>query len=417
MGCTLALELAQRGYLVKLFDKSPFPMNKTSLHNEGKLHLGFVYANDPTANTHKLMAQGSLSFLPILARLTGSKPEEFGASSPFHYFIPADSQITIDQIGKHFEKVASEICLLNKDTENDYFGIKSSQWFERNPANVHEQLFAATLTQGSFKTEERSVSTRAVAEILSAAIGNHPNISFMGNSEILSVRRLDSGDINVNTLDRTEKQYTFPCVVNCLWDDRLRIDRSIGLEDQGSWYLRYKASITFKVSHISNPVIPSATGILGPYGDIVSLDDHYYVSWYPLAKRAEMHGQNGRELSNGIHNKFSRRIQKIGRLNHKLTGVISSFAHRKFVRDSVKAISDYVPSAARLMKMANSWHVGGGVIMARGKTDIDDPNSHLHQRSAIGPKTMGSYISVDTGKYCMGPFFAVKTANLIKDIL
>ncbi len=55
--------------------------------------------------------------------------------------------------------------------------------------------------------------------------------------------------------------------------------------------------------------------------------------------------------------------------------------------------------------------------MARGKTDIDDPTSYLHQRSAIGPRAMGSYITIDTGKYCMAPLFAVETADLIKDIL
>ncbi len=304
MGCTLALELAQRGYQVKLFDKSASPMSKASLHNEGKLHLGFVYANDPTACTHRLMAQGSLSFLPILARLTGSRPEDFGTSSPFHYFIPVDSQIDIDDIERHFEKVGSEISLLNKDPGNYYFGINSGRWFERNPSKAHEKLFSRTLTQGSFKTEERSVSTGFVAEILSAAIANNPKILFTGNTEVVSVKRLHNGDINVNTSDRKDKSYTFSCVVNCLWDDRLRIDRSAGLEDLGSWYLRYRASITFKAPGLSSSLIPSATGILGPYGDIVNHGDRYYVSWYPLCERAEMNGENGRELNDRVHHKF-----------------------------------------------------------------------------------------------------------------
>jgi glycine/D-amino acid oxidase-like deaminating enzyme len=47
MGCCLALELAQRGRRVDLLDLAPAPMTGASLHNEGKLHLGFVYAKDP----------------------------------------------------------------------------------------------------------------------------------------------------------------------------------------------------------------------------------------------------------------------------------------------------------------------------------------------------------------------------------
>ena len=61
--------------------------------------------------------------------------------------------------------------------------------------------------------------------------------------------------------------------------------------------------------------------------------------------------------------------------------------------------------------------MGGGVIFAWGITDIDDPDSLLHQRSAIGPTRHGSYFSIDTGKYCMGPLFAMQSADLMMDIL
>ena len=84
MGCCLALELAQRGHRVDLIDLAPTPMTGASLHNEGKLHLGFVYANDPLKKTHGLMLRGSLTFSRIIERLTGYGADSFLPSEPFH---------------------------------------------------------------------------------------------------------------------------------------------------------------------------------------------------------------------------------------------------------------------------------------------------------------------------------------------
>ncbi|MCP4714222.1 MAG: FAD-dependent oxidoreductase [Deltaproteobacteria bacterium] len=66
MGCCLALEPAKRGYRVDLIDRSFEPMIGASLHNEGKLNLGFVYANDPLKRTHGLMLRRYLAFSRII---------------------------------------------------------------------------------------------------------------------------------------------------------------------------------------------------------------------------------------------------------------------------------------------------------------------------------------------------------------
>ena len=47
LGCCLALDLVQKGYEVDLIDAAETPMTGASLNNEGKIHLGFVYASDP----------------------------------------------------------------------------------------------------------------------------------------------------------------------------------------------------------------------------------------------------------------------------------------------------------------------------------------------------------------------------------
>ena len=43
-GVATALELAKRGAQVTLLDQDPFAVNRASLRNEGKIHLGLIYA-------------------------------------------------------------------------------------------------------------------------------------------------------------------------------------------------------------------------------------------------------------------------------------------------------------------------------------------------------------------------------------
>ena len=55
----------------------------------------------------------------------------------------------------------------------------------------------------------------------------------------------------------------------------------------------------------------------------------------------------------------------------------------------------------------------GGAIVAWGASDIADPDSGLHERWRVGPRSYGPYHSVDTGKYCLAPLFAMEVADRI----
>ena len=45
-GVGVALELSRRAIPVTLIEQDPLPINRASLRNEGKIHLGLIYAND-----------------------------------------------------------------------------------------------------------------------------------------------------------------------------------------------------------------------------------------------------------------------------------------------------------------------------------------------------------------------------------
>src|SRR5262245_45888190 len=57
--------------------------------------------------------------------------------------------------------------------------------------------------------------------------------------------------------------------------------------------------------------------------------------------------------------------------------------------------------------------VKGGTIVARGETDIYDPDSLLHRRYEIGLTSTGRYHSVDPGKLTMAPYFSEILAERI----
>ena len=91
-GCAIALELAHRGQAVVLLDQDPLPMNRASLRNEGKIHLGLIYAADESGATARIQLRGALAFLPLLARWLGQEAADaLPLSTPFAYLVARDS--------------------------------------------------------------------------------------------------------------------------------------------------------------------------------------------------------------------------------------------------------------------------------------------------------------------------------------
>ena len=69
MGCSVAIQLARRGFDVTVFDREPAPMAAASRWNEGKIHLGYIYGADPTLATAQHLLTGGLLFEDRLCEL------------------------------------------------------------------------------------------------------------------------------------------------------------------------------------------------------------------------------------------------------------------------------------------------------------------------------------------------------------
>jgi flavin-dependent dehydrogenase len=109
-GAGLAIELAMRGFRVELFEKRAECLSQASLNNEGKVHLGFVFANDRSLETARIMSRGAFRFAPLLERWLEAKVD-LKTSLPFHYVVHRDSQVAPDAL----ESIYGEITAIHRE--------------------------------------------------------------------------------------------------------------------------------------------------------------------------------------------------------------------------------------------------------------------------------------------------------------
>jgi hypothetical protein len=139
---------------------------------------------------------------------------------------------------------------------------------------------------------------------------------------------------------------------------------------------------------------PSPTTIvLGAFGDIVDLGrGNFYLSWYPASRLGWSTALSPpswpREL---VADEATRRTDQI-----------------------IDGLSTVVPSVECFRRTSGDSSLCGGVIYALGTTDVSDPGSGFHARHNVGPRSVGSYHTVDTGKMTLAPMFAVDVADRIE---
>ena len=391
-GACVALELARRGYRVDLLDKNAVPVSQASLHNEGKIHLGFVYANDPSLRTATQMLTGSLRFASLLKRWCDLKDLHDHLSSPFFYLVHGQSLLRPALITQHFAQVKDLYLQMTAGTGHRYLDLPNSFVFEQ--LDRAKTFFDTPKVTAAYRTLEHAIDPAWIARLLRDALLGDPKVTWYENTVVESANLGDDGRVHVTFRRNTDpSRQAYDHVVNCLWDGRVRIDQSFGLGPPAEWLYRFKLAITLQLVR-RHGSLASATILLGPFGDVVNFANKskLYLSWYPHC----MLGMSQHPLPPNWWSDLS--DPQIAAMLPQTLSALS------FIHAGLRSIS---PQDIR------SDRIGGGVICARGKTDISDPASGLHTRFDIGITSRGNYHSVDTGKYCMAPYFALQVARRI----
>jgi FAD dependent oxidoreductase len=387
-GSCIAMELAARGARVDLYERNSVCVAEASENNEGKVHLGYVYANDVSFETARLMATGGLSFERLMRRWVGARLDRLCVSAPFHYVVHRESLISPDQFATHARKVAAFVSEQATDEVACYFGRDPKRLPERVPDAEIPPGYRPETVAAVFRTEEISIDPVALAEIVRTGLDEEPDIQCLTEREVLSVEEGPSHVVVRSTRHGGEDTQGYDYVVNTLWSSRLLIDLQLGLEAPQPWSFRFKYFIRARLARDAN--LASTTIVLGPFGDIVNYPGRLmYLSWYPAGMTTWSTDVVPPRLPASLQGAQAQAVQ--GGILRGLAEVAPNIAALEFIEAQIR----------------------GGWIYALGSTDIGDPNSNLHKRSDIGVRGRGRYISVDTGKLTTAPMFAAMAARRI----
>ncbi len=382
-GLCVALEFARQGADVHLFERNDALMRGASRENEGKIHLGYVYANDPGFATARLMCQAAMRFAPLLREHLERDLSFLTRSDPFLYAVHARSLLSTDELESRYASISSLLRTGSRNPDADYFGVRRPESMRRLSTRELRQHFDDASIHGAFESSEIAIDPRLLATALVERTLAEPRITLRCGVAVQQVTpRPHSVRLDGEPFDH---------VVNCAWCGRLALDETAGLPRPRSWSFRRKYFLRLPPSS-SHSNLRSTTVVLGGFGDLVRYDSGgVFLSWYPAsclgietvivpACEPAMSESSIQSMREGIR-------QGLGAL--------------------VPALSQLPLTAYRESQLAS------GIIFALGDTDVDDRRSRLHERHASGPQSYGRYHSVDTGKLTTAPLFARQLVSRI----
>jgi hypothetical protein len=136
---------------------------------------------------------------------------------------------------------------------------------------------------------------------------------------------------------------------------------------------------------------PSAVLAFGPFGDVKSYGGRdFYLSWHPaglLARRESVDPPPAPTL--------------VGDERERIATAVWA------------ELGATLPWVGEIERAATQVRVEGGWVYSQGRGALDDPAAGVHRRDRLGISRLGSYFSVDTGKYSVAPALAHRLARAI----
>ena len=372
-----------------VFEREDALFSRASVANEGKVHLGYVYAADRSFRTAARLIEDALVFRPVLERWMTSAAFDACVYAPFRYVVPPDSALPVAEIKRHFARVEAHVDARSRAPERRYLGPGA--------ADAADSGGTGDDPRGTgIATRERGVWPPGIARAVCNSVASHPRIEVATKTP---VRRVDvcGEDLRVVFDDPARAaEGPFSIVINAAWADRRNIDRASGFADREVWFTRFKFGVVLNNAsrRLTGAMPANATALSGRYGDSVYFpqDDSLYCCWYPVGMTFSTTGDHAAAARPDLPDT------------------------ERAARDTWSGFATVDPDYRRLCALAAPIDVDilGDYILAKGASDIDDPASRLHQRQDHGPKRLApGYWSVETGKYTSAPRCAMQCIDAI----
>ncbi len=391
-GVCTAIELASRGVKVEIIDRGADLMTGSATANEGKIHLGYVYAGDRSLATARRMIEGATVFAAYVRRWVGSAFDNVARSDGFVFAVHRDSQLRSEQIHQHLCRCTEMLTDARALPHADYLGVKRLAPPELITGLELSNLYDPSLVLAAYRTVEQAIDPIGLSRLLKQRIRAEPSIQVKLNRNVVRLENGRNGPAVTTDGPEGLETVRYHHIVNALWDGRLAADATRGVTPGRSWMHRFKYGIRSRCPDAVAD-LPTTVVVHGPFGDVVRYTDgSWYLSWYPTCMThisTELAPTNWNSPPDAA---LSKSI---------LEGTLSGFA-------------ELMPPLRNLTsEQLNQPTLKGGAITAWGKTDIDDPARELHSRYDIGVHSEGGHHSIDTGKFTMAPLFARVCADRI----
>ncbi|MEX1219074.1 MAG: FAD-binding oxidoreductase [Solirubrobacterales bacterium] len=365
-GVTAALALAARGIRSRILESRSQLLRGASYRNEGKVHLGFVYALDESGVTARKMVEGALTFSDLIEGWCGEVDWQANCSEGFDYCVVDSGLADAAALGRHYEEVVSIVEAASGALGDNYLG--SSARVEPVRHRGSHALLAPGLSGDWFSTPERSVDPRALCDWLLAAAAANPLVEVQTGVVVKGVVPIASGFALEIGSGAGSGKIEAETVLNCSWENRLELDRqALGKVPSASYRIKHQVLARGEAEVDLAPL----TLVQGPYGDIVPWPNgDVYVSWYPVARTFI-----GSSPSAGTE------------------------PDRDVAEATLEGLAAIVPGLQGLEVV----DYGAAWIIGEGEADIDETSSGLHARRATEINRQGGWWSLNGGKLTTAP--------------
>ena len=395
-GICTALALRYRGLRVTLVEREAHVMTQASLRNEGKVHMGFVYVKDASGRTPELMLEAAMKFAPLLERwLGGALPWNEVRSHPFVYCHLAESMLERDALLDSYERLqAAYRSMVSGGQPLHYLGERPERLWHFPGDGKLSLAESLRQVRECIPTVEIALELSRFRGWLERAIDADDGIELLVGHGVEGIARTAHGlKVSGARADGSGWSVEGDIVVNCLWSNRLALDRAfVGTTPTRKWVYRLKYRLLGRLPAALD-WLPSMTFVVGPFGDIVTHPKaETYFSWYPSCLQG-----------------WSQELSPPSAWESACAGRPDSGLVHEITERSLAALARIVPGIEDSVIATTD----AGVIFSWGDTDIDDSESELHVRYDIGVSGEDGYYSIDTGKFTCAPLFAERLAELV----